>query len=193
MNNRPLLLALLAAIASALGGCVTVYEPLPERPDRSYAAITSHSDQFMPQPGQCFSWFTPGVVLSADDGGTEITAATSQLIVQALEQGLGAKGYRLKADAQGADFLVGAGVLNTDAKQTGPMPDFVKLFPAIRETLDSTQPTSLLVAAGQPANIDKHHLMWRGAVNASIAKDMTEADRQKLIRDIVDSLLEQFP
>lgn len=181
------------ALSGLLTACVTVHqEPLPVKTQRTYSAITSHSDAFSPQPGETFAWFDDAITVS--EGGGLVPPHIRQLLTESLQTELIEKGFRVASSPSTADFMIGAGVLFKDAEQSEDMLNFIQVFPAIRETLDEEQPVSLLVAAGRPDTLTQHQLMWRGAANASVlTSPMPEAERQTLVRDLVESLLNSFP
>lgn len=192
--NTPFSAFLLVLTSVFLASCVTVYEPMPVSPERTYSAVISHSDAFRPRPGETFSWFTDAIVVSDGDSGVSLPQHVQALIAETLETALIAKGFRVADSPNSADFLIGAAVLRNDSDQNQAMRDFIQVFPAIRETLDKDQPASLLVAAGRPANLNQHHLMWRGAVNASVVvKEIPDAEQQARIKELVESLVKQFP
>lgn len=194
MNIKTTAFCTIAFTSLLLASCVTVYEPAPAKTERTYSAVVSHSDAFQPKPGQTFSWFTDAVAVSNNGSGGYVPQHVQALIAETLETGLIAKGFRVADNPNTADFLIGAGVLVNGAEQSKALLDLVQVFPGIRETLDEDQPVSLLVAAGRPGSLKQHHLMWRGAVNASaITSDIPDAQRQALIKEIASSLLQQFP
>lgn len=199
MNLRLTMRNFLALVISALTitlltSCVTVYEPLPLTSERSYSAITSHSDVFKPRAGQSFAWFTDRVLSSGGEAEAAIPIHVRELIAESLEAGLIAKGFRVADNASEADFMIGAGILVNDSDHDKTMLKFMEVFPAIRETLAADQPASLLVAAGRQGDLKQHHLLWRGAVNAAVATDeMPHPERQRQIHQIVEALLAQFP
>lgn len=192
---KPAVLSAMAlTVLVSTTSCVTVYEPLPLRKERSYSAVISHSDVFTPGRGQSFAWYTNKVIDSGNGVSVKIPAQTHERIAQLIETHLIAQGFRLVADANEADFMIGAGLLINRDDQNEAMLDFIEVFPAVRETLTSDHPVSLLVAAGKPAHLKEHHMMWRGVVNATVATtNIAETEREAEAEKLVRALLTQFP
>lgn len=189
MNNRLIRALMLASLTLLASACQTTSatKPLPKELLQS-AVVSTNAPGFNPQPGTYIQW--RGNIMVHAPENTPADPESLAFIREQIEAQLLAKGYRLAAAGQPADYtLKGLLVLGNDLNEK-ELRDILGFDPGLVASGTTYQTGSLLLML---TNGSTGETEWRSAVEILAAPDLPVDVRQQRLRYGVASLLRPLP
>ena len=123
---------------------------------------------------------------------SEPTSLTLQRVHTAVDEALAARGYRI--DSQAPDFLVASHISTSERTQVTDWGYTYAPRGAWYGSHDidvyTYQEGTLILDVVDAAS---RSLLWRGTASRMVDPDWTPEEREKIVREAVDELLQQFP
>lgn len=189
MNNRLIRALALASLTLLASACQTTSatKPLPKELLQS-AVVSTNSPGFNPQPGTHIQWH--GNIMVHAPENTPADPESLLFIREQIESQLQAKGYRVTAAGQPADYaLKGLIVLGSDLSEK-ELRDILGFDPGLVASGTTYQTGSLLLML---LNASTGEAEWRSAVEILAAPDLPDDIRQQRLRYGIASLLRPLP
>lgn len=177
--------------------CATDQDALMEDATE-YSAVSVTNPTFDPSVGQTFAWYAP-IIWSSE--AAVYNEAMRQELTTLVENELRSRGYRIIADREQADYVIGAALVDGDSQQSEQIRNFFRLFPAIGPSRANLPATTAMIGivdhdhiASFEANDTVDNILWRSSIQVFVVGESLSPELQRArLRGLAGRLMRSFP
>lgn len=194
--NRIILLIL----SLALFACTSAQEEADEimQDAGEYSAVSVTDPKFSPKPGDTFAWYGPLIWASeAVPHNPQMVQQITRLVNQELME----HGYKVIADQQQADYIIGAAIADGNSAQSEQVKQFFSLFPSLGNANTNLKETTALVGVIDSKDLviaqssfGSQVVLWRSSLATYVMGDKISAElQQQRLAVFAEKLMRSLP
>lgn len=175
-----------AVAALTLSACVSETTPVVEQSATQSTVIAVTSPDIALGANHQLSWFEQDFLVVEGREPSKANKASYQYIKQRIQSSLESKGFVFAPEGMPTDRQVVVAALLGEGGAAKDMERLFKLYPNLNAAEGDFKLGTLLVAIIDPA---QHKAAWRGAIQALVDDNVSDAERQLRIDHAVNRLL----